>query len=62
VKVERPRPTVVRLTAHATELATLISAARWVVEGCPGQLPDAAVEQLRQVLANYDHALRTPTG
>ena len=62
MKVERPRPTVVRLTVHATELATLISAARWAVEGCPGQLPDAAIEQLRQVLANYDQALATSTG
>lgn len=59
MKIEQARPTVVQLTAHASELAALISAARWVTEGCPGQLPGEAVDQLRQVLANYDKALRT---
>jgi hypothetical protein len=58
VKVERIKPTVIQLTAHATEVASLISAARWVTEGCPGQLPGEAVDQLRRVLANYDQALR----
>lgn len=58
MKVERVRPTVIQLTAHAAEMAALISAARWVAEGCPGQLPGEAVDQLRRVLANYDQALR----
>jgi hypothetical protein len=58
VKVERVRPTVIQVTAHASELAALVSAARWVTEGCPGQLPGEAVEQLRRVLANYDQALQ----
>lgn len=67
MKVERLRPTVVQLTAHTGELAALVSAARWVVEGCPGQLPGEAVDQLRRVLADYDRALRgtaapTPVG
>ncbi|HKC27303.1 MAG TPA: hypothetical protein VKB75_04770 [Jatrophihabitans sp.] len=57
MKVERVRPTVIQLTAHASELAALISAARWVAEGRPGQLPDEAVEQLRRVLADYDQAM-----
>jgi hypothetical protein len=61
VKVERVRPTVIQLTAHAGELAAVISAARWVTEGCPGQLPGEAVDQLRRVLANYDQALRETT-
>jgi hypothetical protein len=59
VKVEQVRPTVIQLTAHASELAALISAARWVTEGCPGQLPGEAVDQLRRVLADYDQALRS---
>jgi hypothetical protein len=57
VKVERIHPTVVRLTAHTGEVAALISAARWVTEGCPGRLPDEAVDQLRRVLADYDRAI-----
>ncbi len=58
MKVEKVRPTVIQLTAHASELAALISAARWVTEGCPGQLPADAIDQLRRVLAGYDEALR----
>jgi hypothetical protein len=60
VKVERVRPAVLRLTLHAYELAALIAAARLVAEKGEGELPDEAVEQLRQVLANYDEAARDP--
>jgi hypothetical protein len=60
VKVERVRPSVLRLTLHAYELAVLIAAARLVAEKGEGELPDEAVEQLRQVLASYDEAARDP--
>ena len=60
VRMERLRPTVVRLTADVRDLAALVSAARWVLEGCPGRLPAEAVEQLRQALADYDEAGITP--
>ncbi len=43
-----------RLTASPVELATLISAARCVVEGRQGELTEEARSQLRQVLASYE--------
>ena len=55
--IERPRPTLLRVTFHAYELAALISAARWVAEGAAGDLPAEAVSQLRQVVASYDEAM-----
>jgi hypothetical protein len=58
VHVERVRPTVIRMTLHAYEATALITAARWVAEGAQGDLPDDALEHLREVLANYDDALR----
>jgi hypothetical protein len=58
VQLERVLPTVLRLTLHAYELAALIAAARLVLE--KDELPEEAVEQLRQVLASYDEATRRP--
>jgi hypothetical protein len=56
VQIERVRPSVLRLTLHAYELAALIAAARLVAE--KDELPKEAAEQLRQVLASYDEATR----
>jgi hypothetical protein len=58
VQLERVRPSVLRLTLHAYELAALIAAARLVAE--KDELPEEASEQLRQVLASYDEATRRP--
>lgn len=62
MRIERPRPTVFRVTLHAYELSALVAAARWVVEGAegepPGELPPEAVDQLRQVLDSYDEEVR----
>lgn len=58
MKVERIRPSVLRLTLHAYELAALVAAARWAAEKYDGELPAESVEQLRQVLASYDEATR----
>ena len=55
--IERPRPAVFRVTLHAYEMAALVAAARWVAEGAAGELPAEAVDQIRQVLANYEDAL-----
>lgn len=54
MKVERLRPTTFRLTAHAIELATLISAARWAAEGGAGTLTSEARAQLAGLVADYD--------
>jgi hypothetical protein len=58
VQLERVRPSVLRLTLHAYELAALIAAARLVAE--KEELPEEASEQLRHVLASYDEATHRP--
>jgi hypothetical protein len=47
---------VVHLTLHPYELATLVAAARWVMERPEGELPSDAMDQLRKVLESYDRA------
>ncbi len=56
--VEHVRPTVLRVTLHSFEMAALVAAARWVAEGAEGELPEEAVDQLRQVLERYDAEVR----
>jgi len=56
--IEHTRPTVLRLTLHAYELATLMAVARWAAEGASGELPKEAVEQLRQLVESYEDAVR----
>ena len=58
MQVERLRPTVLRVTLHAYEMANLVAAARWVTDGAEGELDPTIVEQLETVLASYDEALR----
>jgi len=58
VELERVRATVFRATLHAYELAALVTAARYVVESAPPEVPDASRDQLRQLLAAYDRQLR----
>ena len=58
MQIERVRPSLLRLTLHAYELAALIAAARLVAE--KDELPEEASEQLRQVLTSYDEATRRP--
>ena len=48
---------VIRITLHAYEATALTTAARWVAEGAKDDLPDEAIEHLREVLASYDDAL-----
>lgn len=57
MRVERVRPSVLRLTIHVYEMSALVAAARWAAEGAEGELPRESVEQLRQVLASYDEAI-----
>ena len=59
MKVERVRPSVMRVTLHVYEMATLMAAARWAVEKGEEELPAESLEQLRQVLGSYDEAMRT---
>lgn len=57
MKLERPRPAVLRVTLSAHEMAALIAAARWAVEGGGGDLPSEAQDRLRQVVASYAAAV-----
>ncbi|MFF7727687.1 hypothetical protein [Streptomyces sp. NPDC008001] len=54
MQLEWARPGVLRMTAHAYELAALIAAARYVAEAAPRELPEEALEQLKAVLDGYD--------
>jgi hypothetical protein len=58
VKLERVRPTVLRATFHAHELAALIAAVRYVTELAPPEMPAESVSQLRQLLGDYDQQVR----
>ncbi|MGW0732646.1 hypothetical protein [Streptomyces sp. NPDC002851] len=66
--LEWTRPGVLRATAHAFEFAALVAAARYVAESAPPSIPEEALEQLRQVLRDYDaqaqrlHEAAPPTG
>jgi hypothetical protein len=62
MELERLRPTVLRVTLHAYELAALTAAARYVVETAPQEVPEAARGQLRELLAEYDAKLRALSG
>ena len=58
MQIERVRPTVLRVTLHAYEMAALTAAARWVADGAEGELSPEIRERLDDVLAGYDSALR----
>lgn len=65
MRIERIRPTIFQVTVHAYELAALVAAARWVVEGAARGLPDEsqrlpneAIDQLQQIVDSYDAAIR----
>ncbi|WP_405663578.1 MULTISPECIES: hypothetical protein [unclassified Streptomyces] len=61
MELERLSPTVLRGTFHAYELAALVSAARYMVETAPVDVPQESLDQLRQLLADYDQQLRKAT-
>lgn len=58
MRIERLRPAVLRVTLHAYEMAALAAAARWVTDGAEGELEPQIRDQLEDVLAGYDEALR----
>jgi predicted DNA-binding transcriptional regulator YafY len=57
MKLERVDAHRLRLELHTMELTALVAAARWVADGAEGELPSAAVDQLRHVLAGYEAEL-----
>lgn len=62
MNIDRLRPTVLRVTLHAYEMAALVAAARWAVEGAEGELDAGVRGQLEDVLDGYEEALSTSSG
>lgn len=58
MRVEKGHINIYRLTLSSYELAALISSARWIAEGAQGELTSEAVDNLKQLLANYDKATK----
>ncbi|MEU9047157.1 MULTISPECIES: hypothetical protein [unclassified Kitasatospora] len=56
--LERVRPLVLRGAFHAYELAAPAAAARYVVEAAPPDIPAEALDQLGQLLSEYDEQVR----
>jgi hypothetical protein len=54
MQLEWARPGVLRVTSHAYEFAALVAAARYVAESAPPEIPEEALEHLRQILHDYD--------
>lgn len=54
MKIERPRPAVLQVTLGTYEMATLMAAIRWVLEGREGDLTPGSLRRLEQVLERYD--------
>lgn len=54
MKIERPRPTILKVTLHAYEWAALVAAARWALAMGDDALPQEAQDQLEQVLSRYE--------
>lgn len=52
--IERLRPSILRVTLHTYEWASLVAAARWALEEGNDNLPPEAQDQIEQVLASYD--------
>lgn len=57
MKIQRPQPTVLHVTLSTYEMATLMAAVRWVVEGREGTLTAEALDQLQQVLDRYEREM-----
>ncbi|MFE9258727.1 hypothetical protein [Streptomyces sp. NPDC006879] len=62
MELERVRPMVLRGTFHAYELAALTAAARFVVESAPAEVPKESLDQLAQLLSEYDQQVRRLSG
>ncbi|MCI4043577.1 MULTISPECIES: hypothetical protein [unclassified Streptomyces] len=58
MQLDWARPGVLRATGHAFEFATLVSAARYVAESAPPDIPQESLEQLERVLRDYDTQTR----
>lgn len=58
MQLENITPTTYKVTLHAYELATLISAVRWIADGAEGELSPEVREQMERILNEYDKATK----
>lgn len=58
MQIEKTTPTRYKMTLQAYELATLISAVRWISEGAEGTLSPEIVDNMKQFLKNYETAVK----
>ncbi|MFE0700970.1 hypothetical protein [Streptomyces sp. NPDC058872] len=58
MQLEWARPGILRATAHPFEFAALVAAARFVAESAPSDIPEESLDQLRNVLRDYDAQAR----
>jgi hypothetical protein len=58
MQIEKGQRHIFQITLTGYELATLISSARWIVEGKKGELTSEAINNLELLLINYDSATK----
>lgn len=56
MQIEKKQRNIFQITLTGYELATLISSARWVVDGAKGELTSEAMSNIKELLTNYDLA------
>lgn len=56
--IERVRPLTLRVTLSVYEIAALVAAGRWALDGGEGELTADARDQLAKVLESYDTQTR----
>lgn len=54
MQIKKGQRNIFEITMTGYELATLISSARWIIEGAKGELTSEAINNLKQLLDNYD--------
>jgi hypothetical protein len=57
MRLEKLRPTVLRMTVHSYELATIIAALRWMVDKEPQDVPAESLQMVNNLLADYEREL-----
>ncbi len=58
MQIKKGQRNIFQITLTGYELATLISSARWIVDGAKGELTLEAAKNLKQLLDNYDNATK----
>jgi hypothetical protein len=57
MQLSKISPTKYKMTLHSYELATLISAVRWIAEGAKGTISPEIIEQMENILNSYENAI-----